>query len=120
LRSVSSPSRSASVSPTHRIGVIPARSAAGTFSASALSVSPKSVLRSEWPSTTPWMPISLSIAADISPVKAPSGSSCMFWAYTSTREPRALSTIAFRSVNGTQIPTSTRSTEERRGSKPWM
>ena len=39
----------------------------------------------------------------------------MFCANTSTREPRALSTIARRSVNGTQIATSTPSTAETRG-----
>ena len=59
--------------------------------------------RSECPSTTPWTPSSTSIGAEISPVKAPSGSWCMFCAYTSTREPRALSIIARRSVKGTQI-----------------
>ena len=44
----------------------------------------------------------------------------MFCAYTSTREPRAESTIARRSVNGTQIATSTPSTAETRGSSAWM
>src|SRR5580692_1085164 len=120
LRSVSSLSRSSSVSPTHRIGVSPAASAAGTFSASALSVSPNSARRSECPSTTPRTSSSHSIGAEISPVYAPSGSWCMFCAYTSTRDPRALSTIARRSVNGTQIATSTPSTAETRGSSAWM
>ncbi len=44
----------------------------------------------------------------------------MFWAYTSTRDPRALSTIARRSVNGTQIAMSTPLTEDTRGSSAWM
>src|ERR1700683_5222606 len=44
----------------------------------------------------------------------------MFCAYTSTREPRALSTIALRSVNGTQIATSTPSSADTRGSNAWM
>ena len=51
--SVSPASRSASVSPTHRISSRPAAIAAGTFSASASSVSPNSCRRSEWPSSTP-------------------------------------------------------------------
>src|SRR5580693_3151953 len=44
----------------------------------------------------------------------------MFCAYTSTREPRALSTIACRSVNGTQIAMSHPLTDETRGSSSWM
>ena len=67
LRSVSSSSRSCSVSPTQRIGVSPASSAAGTFSASARSVSPNSSRRSECPSTTPCTPTSRSIGGEISP-----------------------------------------------------
>ncbi len=53
-------------------------------------------------------------------MNAPSGSWCMFCAYTSTREPRALSTIARRSVKGTQIATSTPSSADTRGSSAWM
>ena len=98
----------------------PAASAAGTFSASARSVSPNCSRRSEWPSTTPCTPTSDSITGETSPVNAPSGSWCMFCAYTSTREPRALSTIARRSVNGTQIATSTPSIDDTRGSSAWM
>ncbi len=112
--------RSSSVSPTQRIGRRPAASAAGTFRASARSVSPKSERRSEWPSTTPWTPISASIGGDTSPVKAPSASECMFWAYSSTREPRAESTIARRSVKGTQRATSTPETAASSGSSAWM
>ena len=44
----------------------------------------------------------------------------MFCAKTSTREPRVESTIACRSVNGTQIATSTPSIEDTRGSSAWM
>ena len=91
-------SRSSSVSPTHSIGVRPASSAAGTFAASALSVSPKNWRRSEWPSSDPWTSSSLSIAAEISPVNAPCGASCMFWAKTSIREPRVESTTAASAV----------------------
>ena len=65
-------------------------------------------------------PARVSIGGEISPVNAPSGSWCMFCAYTSTRDPRALSTIARRSVNGTQIATSTPSTADTRGSSAWM
>ena len=85
----------------------PAASAAGTFCASALSVSPKNCRRSEWPSTTPWTSSSVSIGGDTSPVNAPESASCMFCANTSTREPRVESTIACSAVNGTQIATST-------------
>ena len=46
---------------------------AGTFCASAWSVSPKSWRRSEWPSTTPCAPASSSIGGETSPVNAPSG-----------------------------------------------
>ena len=55
---------------------------------SALSVSLKYWRRSEWPSTTPWTSISVSIGAETSPVNAPFSASCMFCAKTSTREPR--------------------------------
>ena len=120
LRSVSSSSRSCSLSPTHRIGTSPASSAAGTFSASARSLSPNSARRSEWPSTTPRTSSSASIGAETSPVNGPSASWCMFCANTSTREPRALSTIAPRSVKGTQIATSTPSSADTRGSSAWM
>ena len=120
MRSVSPASRSASVSPTQRIGIRPASSAAGTFSASARSVSPKYSRRSECPSTTPWTSSSLSIGALTSPVNAPSAAWCMFCAYTCTREPRVESTIACRSVNGTQIATSTPSEDDTSGSSPEM
>ena len=54
------------------VAICPAFSAAGSFSDSALSVSPNIARRSECPSTTPWTSISLSIGGDTSPVKAPS------------------------------------------------
>ena len=111
LRSVSPASRSSSVSPTHRIGTRPAVERRRAPSARARGRSRRTArgarsgrARRRATSSSP------SIGAEISPVKAPSGSWCMFCAYTSTREPRALSTIARRSVNGTQIATSTPST----------
>ncbi len=113
-------SRSSSVSPTHRIGCRPAASAADSLCDSALSVSLKYWRRSECPSTTPCVSISVSIFADTSPVNAPSSASCMFCAKTSTREPRVESIIACRSVNGTQIATSTPSIDDTRGSSAAM
>src|SRR5688572_30546964 len=107
LRCVSSRSRSSSVSPTQRIGSSPAASAAGTFSCSARSVSLWNWRRSECPSTTPPTCRSVSIAADISPVKAPETSWCMFWADTITSVPSVAATAAVSAVNGTQSPTST-------------
>ena len=98
----------------------PCSNAVTSLCASALSVSLKYWRRSEWPSTTPWVSISVSIGAEISPVNAPLSASCMFCAKTSTREPRVESIIACRSVNGTQIAMSTPSAAYTRGSSAWM
>jgi hypothetical protein len=67
-------------------------SAAGTFCCSALSVSPNSSRRSEWPSSTPSMPTSQSIRAETSPVYGPPSDSCMVCAKTSIAESCAAST----------------------------
>jgi phosphoglycerate kinase len=80
--------------------------AAGTFSWSALSVSPKSWRRSECPSTTPSTPSSVSIGAETSPVNAPSGSWCMFCASTAVALPPVPATTASSAVNGTARPVS--------------
>src|SRR5436190_21977301 len=50
--------------------------------------------------------MSLSIGAEISPVKAPLSSSCMFCAITRSALPFAASTHTSSAVNGTQMPTS--------------
>ena len=50
--SVAPASRSASVSPTHRIGVMPWRWTATTLAATISSVSPNSSRRSLWPQMT--------------------------------------------------------------------
>ena len=72
--SVSSFSRSSSVSPMHTIGVRSAASAATSLRFTVASVSPNSRRRSEWPMITYSAPASLSIAPLISPVNAPSRS----------------------------------------------
>src|SRR3954447_6078818 len=107
LRWVSPASCSSSDSPTHSIGWSPASSAAGTFSWSARAVSLKYWRRSEWPSSTPFTPSSAIIGADTSPVYAPSGSWCMFWASTWTSEPPSASTVAASAVKGAQSASST-------------
>ncbi len=61
--------------------------AAAVFSATASSVSLKNSRRSLWPSSTMVAPTSLTIAAEISPVQAPSSAQCMFCAPTRTVVP---------------------------------
>ena len=87
-------SRSASVSPTHEIGVRPLASASFVFFATPSSVSAKYWRLSEWPRITCVTPASTSIGAETSPVKAPSFSKCMFWAATATALPFAAATAA--------------------------
>src|SRR3990172_563153 len=73
------PSRSGSVSPTQRMGVSPAASAARIFRFAASSVSAKYCRRSEWP-TMQWVaPASFSIRVETSPVNAPSSAKWTFW-----------------------------------------
>ena len=50
--------------------------------ATVSSVSPKYWRRSEWPTIAPETPSSSSIGAETSPVYAPSGAQCTFWAKT--------------------------------------
>src|SRR5512144_3197962 len=106
IPSVSSESRCDSFSPTQRIGCRPAPSATGTFRARASSLSAKCWRRSEWPRITPSTPSSTSIGAETSPVKAPSGSSCMFWAATRTGLRAQCSTAVFSDRKGGQTTTS--------------
>src|SRR5512135_44376 len=73
------PSRSGSVSPTQRMGVSPAASAARTFRFTASSVSAKYCRRSEWPMMQWVAPASFSIRVDTSPVYAPSSAKWTFW-----------------------------------------
>src|SRR4051794_38873208 len=105
-RSVSPRSRSSSSSPTARIGSRPAASAAGSLRCSALSFSPQNIRRSEWPIRTPGTPMSWSIGAEISPVKAPSSPSCMFCATIFSADPFAASMQTSSDVYGAQIPMS--------------
>ena len=66
--SVLSASRSASVSPTQTIGVMPQARAALALSATTASVSPWYWGRSEWPTMQKRTPNSRSMAAETSPV----------------------------------------------------
>ena len=72
--------RSSAVSPTHRIGVRPWRSAAARRLLISSSVSRKTWRRSEWPSRTSAQPRSTSIGAETSPVNAPLSSQWQFCA----------------------------------------
>ncbi|MPM87838.1 hypothetical protein SDC9_134938 [bioreactor metagenome] len=104
--SVSPASRCASVSPTQRITLSPAASAAVRRSFTVLSVSPKYCLRSLCPITTYSTPHSTSISADISPVNAPDLAQCTFCAPIRTDVPETASRMAKRSTNGTHKTTS--------------
>jgi len=100
-------SRSASVSPTHTIGISPAASAALVRALTVSSVSPKYWRRSLWPMITYSTPRSFSIAAEISPVYAPAASQCTFCAPSFTFDPAQAAAAAFKSVKGGQTTTST-------------
>src|SRR5439155_1373177 len=78
--SVCPPSRSASVSPTHRTGARPAPRAAATFLRVSSSVSPKMWRRSEWPTRVAFAPAWATRGPDTAPVRAPFGSQWMSWA----------------------------------------
>ena len=104
--SVTPSSRCSSDSPTQRIGVMPASSAACSFLLTVWSVSAKYSRRSLWPMTTYCTPISRSISALTSPVKAPLGSKCMFCAPTRMLVPLVAAIATRRSTYGTQITTS--------------
>src|SRR5690606_11758548 len=71
------------------------------------SVSPKSCRRSLWPTMTLSHPTSASIAALISPVKAPWDSQWQFWPATRTWLPTRACFTAASAVHGGAIPTST-------------
>ena len=88
------------------MGVRPFATAARTFLLTVSSVSAKYWRRSEWPSTTYCAPTALSMSAEISPVKAPLFSQCMFCAPTLMLLPLAAAATATRSTNGTQTTTS--------------
>ena len=67
-----------------------------------MSVSPKYCLRSEWPTITYSVPISHSMAAEISPVYAPDAAKWTFSAPTFIGLPFAASITGTRSTYGTQ------------------
>ena len=79
-RRCSPASRSSRVSPTQRIGVMPAPRTARSFLATISSVSPNSSRRSEWPTITYFTLSFASIGALTSPVNAPSVSQWQFCA----------------------------------------
>ena len=78
-----------------RITVSPASRAARTRFWTVTSVSPKYWRRSEWPMTTYSTPSSLSIGAEISPVKAPDSAQWQFSAPTAMLVPA----VAARAVS---------------------
>src|SRR5207247_2053249 len=78
----------------------------GLDAATMSSLSAKMCLRSEWPRMTWLQPTCFSIAGEISPVKAPSRSQCMFWAPSKTSLPRNASATAARAVKGGATSTS--------------
>ena len=97
------------VSPQHMIGVMPCSKAFSIFLFTVSLVSAKYSLLSEWPSTTYFTPASVSIAGEISPVKAPFSSKYIFSAPIWMLEPFAASTTGMISMAGTQKTTSTSS-----------
>ena len=98
----------------------PASSAAGTFSASARSVSPNSSRRSECPRTTPWTSSSVSIGArHLAGERALGGVVHVLRVDLDARAARRVDHRPERG-NGGQIATSTPSTEDTRGSSAWM
>ena len=99
-------SRCSSTSPTHRITFKPASSAARTRALTVWSVSPKYCLRSEWPMITYSTPISASISAEISPVKAPLFAQWQFSAPTCMLVPSHRESAVSRLVYGTHRTTS--------------
>src|SRR5262249_22094142 len=109
-------SRSLRDSPTQTIGVKPASSAALVFCATPESVSPKNWRRSECPIITYWQPASFSIAAETSPVKAPSLRQSRFCALMPTLVPSAISTATQSDVYGGAITMSESVTPETKGS----
>src|SRR5713101_642227 len=88
------------VSPMHRIGRKPWRSAAATFLLTVASVSPKSRRRSEWPMITYRQPRSFNIRGDTAPVKAPRSSQCMSCADNPMGRDLIAVETAARAVNG--------------------
>ena len=92
--------RSCELSPTQTMGVSPASSAAFILRFTVSSVSPNYWRRSEWPMITQRHPDSIIMGAEISPVKAPSFSQCMFCAAMAMSEPAAASTAAASEVKG--------------------
>ena len=95
-----------STSPTQRMTLSPASSAARVRALTVWSVSPKYCLRSEWPMMTYSTPISASIWAEISPVKAPEAAQWQFCAPTWRLVPSHSERAVSRLVNGTQSTTS--------------
>ena len=99
-------SRSQRSSPTHTIGFKPEAKAAFVLLLTVSSVSPKYCLLSLWPKTTYSTPISLSIGAEISPVKAPLSAQWQFSAPIFTFVPFVVSRATYKSTKGTQAITS--------------
>src|SRR6266446_6936366 len=102
------------------MGARPASSAARVFFSTVSLVSPKYWRRSLWPMITCEQPTDLSIAAETSPVNAPSLAQNMFCAPTAMRVPCAEATAAGRLGKGGQITISQcseRSTKGRNLSK---
>ena len=99
--------RSSAVSPTQRIGVIPAARTACIFRLMCSSLSPNSFLRSEWPRTTYRQPSSTSIAGEISPVNAPADSQWQFCAPSAIGLPDSSSPTTWSAVKGGHRTTST-------------
>src|SRR6202163_2473542 len=102
------------------MGARPASSAARVFFSTVSLVSPKYWRRSLWPMITYEQPTDLSIAADTSPVNAPSLAQNIFCAPTATRVPCAAATAAGRLGKVEQITISQcseRSTKGRNFSK---
>ena len=115
LASVRPASRSASVSPTHKIGVIPAPNTARTFFATTWSDSPKCSRRSECPTITYSHFNGASIGGEISPVWAPLSCQWTSWAPNPYGSLSASSSVwsERNAVNGGQITTSTRCASSR-------
>src|ERR1022692_353229 len=115
--SVSPASRSCNTSPTQQIGVRPASSAVFSRRFTVSSVSPKYCRRSECPMMTWVTPRASNIAAEVSPVNAPSCFQCTFWPPMATFDPLADSSAAARSMSGGQTTISSRVSPETSGRK---
>jgi len=99
--------RSARVSPIQRMTEKPCSSANAVFLPTKSGLSPSTWRRSEWPVSTHVQPASRSMAAEISPVKAPASAGYIFCAPTKMPgAPSRPSPVASRAVNGANTTTS--------------